>query len=213
VLAWIGYFFFTYAVISAKYGRYFIPMLPAFLILASMALVQLSKWLAQRAGQEGRAIPIMAVLGVLTVGAEVHAAVRHAPEYRLYISELGGGDDKLDYFFPHCDYFDAGAREAFAWVAAHAEPSAELASETEWLARYYAEKGGRKDISTETLTQRRACKKGQVCYVVVQVGRVYGHNLAAVEELKKREPVFQVQVANRPVEKVYRLEAGATLFP
>ena len=57
---------------------------------------------------------------LLLPGTEALAAVRHAPHYRLYISPLGGGDAQVQWYFPHCDYFDAGFREAVQYVAAHA---------------------------------------------------------------------------------------------
>src|SRR5438309_11575591 len=107
--------------------------------------------------------------------------MQHMPHYRLYISPLGGGDAQVQWYFPHCDYFDAGFREAVRYVAAHAEAGAELSTEIDLPAYLYTE--DRPDLAHSLVRRGQACRSGHVCYVVVQAGRWYFLNQDAVQNL------------------------------
>ncbi len=131
---------------------------------------------------------LLALFAALSIGGEAEASLRHAPHERLYISPLGGGDKNVDWYFPHCDYFDAGFREAIRYVAAHAEPGAEVSTEIDWPAKLYAGWAGRDDL-VQTLNRRgRACRLGKPCYVIVQTGRWYFLNQDAVANLATKTP-------------------------
>ncbi|HZZ84840.1 MAG TPA: glycosyltransferase family 39 protein [Anaeromyxobacteraceae bacterium] len=204
-LCWIGTFVASFTVSASMYGRFFVSVLPAFALLAAHAANVLARRVPWRA-----AFPALAVL---MAGSEASAAAAYAPHYRLYVNALGGGDAALGWWFPHCDYFDAGLREAVEVLAARAEPGAEIASETEWPVRFYAERAGRTDLAYGTLTRKGGCRQGRVCYAVTAAGRIYGHNREALERLAGRSPWETVAVRGVPVVKVYRLEPGEPLFP
>jgi hypothetical protein len=155
----------------------------------------------------------LAAAVLLLPGSEALAAVQHAPHYRLYISPLAGGDQRVQWYFPHCDYFDAGFREAVRYVAEHAEPGAELSTEIDWPARLYADAAGRSDLSQTLVRRGRSCHSGRICYVVVQAGRLYFLNQDAVANLARRTPWHVERIAGREVVKVYRLLPGETPFP
>ena len=152
-------------------------------------------------------------VAVLLVGGEARAALTHAPHYRLYINAFGGGDRNVDWFFPHCDFFDAGFREAMHEVAARAEPGAEVATEIDLPAELYAERFGRPDLQQTLVRRGHACRSGQPCYVVVQIGRLYFLNAEAVRWLARRQPWATVRIRGEDVVKVYRLLAGESPFP
>jgi 4-amino-4-deoxy-L-arabinose transferase-like glycosyltransferase len=138
VLVWLGIFWLTFQVAGAKYGRFFVSAMPAFLALAGHAAAVAARAVAERVAllREGAAARVAACAAALVVVApEVRASVVHAPHHRLYVSALGGGDRNVTWFFPHCDYFDAGLREAVEWVAAAAPAGAEVASEVDWSVR------------------------------------------------------------------------------
>jgi hypothetical protein len=156
---------------------------------------------------------LAAALVLLLPGIEAAAAVSHAPHYRLYISPLGGGDAQVQWYFPHCDYFDAGFREAVQYVAEHAEPGAELSSEIDLPAQLYAQRFGRPDLVLSLVRPGRACRSGHACYVVVQTGRLYFINQEAVEYLARRAPVHVESVEGHEVVRVYRLQPGESPFP
>ncbi len=114
VLSWLAVWFLVHSVSGSKWGRFFVSVLPAFLVLAG--------YVAARLLEQVRApLPrwaAIAAAALLLPGTEALASVTHAPHYRLYISALGGGDARVQWYFPHCDYFDAGFREAVKYVAA-----------------------------------------------------------------------------------------------
>jgi hypothetical protein len=119
----------------------------------------------------------------------------------------------VQWYFPHCDYFDAGFREAVQYVAAHAEPDAELSTEIDWPAKLYAEWAGRPDLQQTLVRRGRTCRSGHVCYVVVQTGRLYFLNRDAVANLSRRTPWHVESIGGREVVKVYRLLPGEMPFP
>ncbi|HEX9574573.1 MAG TPA: glycosyltransferase family 39 protein [Myxococcales bacterium] len=211
VLSWLVVWFLVHSVSGSKWGRFFTAVLPAFLLLAGYGAALAVSWMRQR--RPAWASAAAAAVVVLLVGGEARAALAHAPHYRLYINAFGGGDGNVDWFFPHCDYFDTGFREAMQQIAAGAEPGAEVATEIEWPAELYAERFGRPDLQQTLVRRGRACRSGQPCYVVVQIGRLYFLNADAVRSLSRREPWTTVRVRGEDVVKVYRLPPGESPFP
>lgn len=209
VLSWLAVWFLVHSASGSKWGRFFVSVLPAFLLLAGYCAALAVERL--RAPAPRLAAAALAVL--LLPGFEAVAAVTHAPHYRLYISPLGGGDARVPYYFPHCDYFDAGFREAVQHIAAHAEPGAELSTEIDWPARLYAGWYGRDDLLQTLVRRGRTCRSGRVCYVVVQAGRLYFLNEDAVANLSRRTPWYVQRIRGEDVVKVYRLLPGEAPFP
>jgi hypothetical protein len=208
MLSWMAVWFLVHSVSGSKWGRFFISVLPAFLILAGYAAATALELL--RAPR--LRLAAAAAMALLLPGAEALAALKHAPHYRLYISSLGGGDARVQWYFPHCDYFDAGFREAVRYVAAHAEPGAELSTEIDWPAQLYANFAGRSDLHQTLVRRGRTCRSGRICYVVVQAGRWYFLNQDAVANLSKRPPWHVESIEGREVVKVYRLLPGEAPF-
>jgi 4-amino-4-deoxy-L-arabinose transferase-like glycosyltransferase len=212
LLSWTVFWFAVWMLSGAKYGRYFVSILPAFLLFAAHAAVEAVRALAARLnglpGELRRALsPLLAAplsLPLLLAGAELHAAIRFAPHHRLYVSAIAGGEKNLDWLFPHCDYFDAGFREAIQHIAQHAEPGAEIATEIDLPARYYA---GRADLM---ITHGSECRSPGPCYVVTQPGRIYLHNREPLAGLANRPPWHVETIRGRPAATVYRLHAAET---
>jgi 4-amino-4-deoxy-L-arabinose transferase-like glycosyltransferase len=220
VLSWMGVWFLVHSALGSKWGRWYLEVLPAFLLLAAYAAVLLAER-ARRAVPEGLPAALLgAVPALLLVGDEARATVTHAPHHRLYISPLGGGDAEAGFYFPHCDYYDAGYREAVQYIADHAEKGAEISSELAYPmimpeyrpARLYPEWRGRDDLFYSLPRTNRGCLQGRVCYVVVQSGRLYFKNEAIVAQLARRTPWHVERIRGLDVVKVYRLEPGEPLL-
>jgi len=209
MLSWMAVWFLVHSASGSKWGRFFVSVLPAFLILAGYAAAKALELLRAPALRWTAA----AAMALLLPGTEALAAVQHAPHYRLYISPLGGVDSMVQWYFPHCDYFDAGFREAVQYVAAHAEPEAELSTEIDWPAQLYSEMAGRPDLKQTLVRRGRTCRSGRICYVVVQAGRWYFLNQDAVQHLAQRTPWHVESIEGREVVKVYRLLPGESPFP
>jgi 4-amino-4-deoxy-L-arabinose transferase-like glycosyltransferase len=213
LLTWLGIPLLALTLSGSKWGRFFESFFPCFALLAGYAAAAMVRWVRERAVPSWHPVTAGLVLMLLPWAAEARAALTHAPHYRLYVSVLGGGDRNVDWFFPHCDYFDAGFREAVQAVAAVAEPGAELVSEIDWLARYYAGRFGRPDLVPTMLRPDEACRGPKVCYVVVQTGRIYFQNEQAIQALAQRAPWHVERVLGHEVVKVYRLLPGESPFP
>jgi hypothetical protein len=209
LLSWLAVWFLVHSASGSKWGRFFVSVLPAFLIFAACFATKVIDRLKLPAP---RWAAVAAAILILP-GAEAAAAIAHAPHYRLYISPLAGGEDRVQWYFPHCDYFDAGFREAVQFVSRYAEPGAELSTEIDWPARLYAEAAGRPDLRQTLVRRGRTCRSGRVCYVVVQTGRLYFLNQEAVENLSRRTPWHVERLDGREVVKVYRLLPGEMPFP
>src|SRR5713101_1390401 len=130
VLSWLVVWFLVHSVSGSKWGRFFTAVLPAFLLLAGYGAALAVSWMRQR--RPAWASAGAAAVVVLLVGGEARAALAHAPHYRLYINAFGGGDGNVDWFFPHCDYFDTGFREAMQQIAAGADAVRSLSQREPW---------------------------------------------------------------------------------
>jgi 4-amino-4-deoxy-L-arabinose transferase-like glycosyltransferase len=218
ILCWMAVWFVLHSLSGSKWGRIYLAVMPALLLLAAHAAAEALERLRTKTGERPaaawRLLPVVGVLiAVLAVAGEAGAAISHAPHQRLYVSPLGGGDARVGWYFPHCDYFDAGFREAVAYVAANAEPGAELSTEIDWPARLYAGWDGRPDLLQTLVRRGRTCRSGRACYVVVQTGRLYFLNQDAVANLAKRQPWHVERIRGEEVVKVYRLPPGESPFP
>ena len=223
VLAWLGLWFLVFTLSGAKYGRYFVSVMPAFFLLAGFAMSALFKaayrWAMARSDSLPGALqqalrPLFAcvaaaplALAGFSVLGEWRAALLLSPHSRMYVSPLAGAD--VDWLFPHCDYFDAGLREAVRRVSALAEPGAEIAAAADLPVRFYA----RGDLRVSTLREDEACRSGAPCYVIVQPGRIYAENRAALDRLAPRPPWHVEFVEGHAAATVYRLDPGDSPFP
>ena len=215
-LVWIAFWYATWMLSGAKYGRYFLSVLPAFLLFAAHALAEAfegaRRWVsashdALPAPLQVAIAPVFAVvlgvpltLAAAAVGGEARAALELGPHSRMYVSPLAGGENRLDWLFPHCDYFDAGLREAVQYVSAHAEPGAEIATEIDLPARFYA----RPDLRVSVLRPGEACGGSSVCYTIVQPGRIYRHNQSLLEKLSRDRPWHVERIRGHAAATVYR---------
>jgi 4-amino-4-deoxy-L-arabinose transferase-like glycosyltransferase len=214
VLVWLGTWGLFLVPIASKWGRFFLSLQPALALLAGYAAASVVVWLAEPGTPRAHRLSTAAAwaLGLVLMGSEARAAVAHAPHYRLYINSLGGGSSRVTWYFPHCDYFDAGFREAIEAIAARAEPGAEITTEIDWPARYYADRFGRPDLQVSLFRPGQACRSGRPCYVVAQAGRWYKHNLLPLERLGAHPPWHVERIEGVDVVNVYRLEPGTDPF-
>jgi len=155
---------------------------------------------------------LLAAIMIPVVGTEALAAVTHSPHYRLYINALGGGDKNINWFFPHCDYYDAGFREAVAAIAAKAEPGAELSTEIDWSRSTTPPSTGAAISSTRSCAAVRRAKTASSATSSCRPGGTTSSNDEAIENLAKRTPWFVERLQGAEAVKVYRLEGGETPF-
>lgn len=212
LLTWVAMWALILLPLPFKWGRYFVTLEPALLLLAGYAAASAAAWIGSRLGSASARHAAAAVFGLALISTELLAAFTHAPHYRLYLSALGGGDARITWFFPHCDYFDAGFREAMRIVAAQAEPGAELTTEIDLPARYYLERFGRPDLQVTLFRQGIACQGERACYVVEQVGRRYPHNANPLGRLTGRSIWHIERIRQEEAVRVFRLPPSEDPF-
>ncbi len=229
MLVWVAFWYAVWLLSGGKYARYFLSVLPAFLLFASDALTSAGMAVARACSSRVSLLPpalrralspalilalaLPAAAAALMIGSEARAALALAPHERLYLSPVAGDMHGPEWFFPHCDYFDAGLREAVAWVARRAEQGAEISSEAPLPVRLYADRAGRADLVTTRIRSGESCRADRACYVIVQPGRRYRHNEVALDRLERLEPWHVELIRGLPAAKVYRLDAGESPFP
>jgi hypothetical protein len=187
---WLGFHaFFS----GAKWGRFIVHLMPAVLLLAAVGLDAGARALA-RLFERHRARPIwrtsLAVgLAMAALAPSLYAALDLVPHYRMYLNSFGGPPRNLRAYFPHCDFYDVGLREAIQYVCARAEKNAQVRAEPEVAVAHYMKLCGRDDIKVTTMSRPGDhCEAGRACYHILQEGRMYFETRATFAELHARRP-------------------------
>jgi len=136
------------------------------------------------------------------------ASAKVAPHYRLYVNLFGGGAARAGDYFPHDDFYDAPVRDALNEIAQRARPGALVASETPGLADYYADRAGREDIESVSLSDRAALRRLQPGdFIVAARGRRYHSNEALLSALERSStPALSVSLGETKAIDVYALD-------
>jgi hypothetical protein len=112
--------------------------------------------------------------------------------------------DALQRYFPHCDFYDVGLREAVQYVCARAERGAQLLLESPYVAGYYLKTCGRTDITVLTLSKPgQPCAPDRACYYVLQESNRHFETQHVFDALRERPADALVQVHGVPVAEIY----------
>ena len=101
----------------------------------------------------------------------------HHPHYSLYVAEQGGGKARRGFYFPQDDFYDAGLREAIAWVCRQAPQNALVLGVTPSVFQYYTSVLKRPDLRFQSTVDPRykVSVEGEP-YVLYQYYRMYQEN-------------------------------------
>lgn len=210
VIFWLFFWFFPFTFMGGKFTRYFTMALPVVIIVAATGLDFAASWLGRRLkvitrnqafGGYAYATIIAAVLFSSVYGAAVFA-----PHYRLYTNVLAGGWDKAGAYFPHDEFYDANMPQAAAYLITQARPQARVASETPGLFTYYANRLGRNDLVSVSLSDAAALNQLDAGdFVIIAQGRRYFSNDAYTTQLQKaRQPLVTFSLGQAPAMKIYQ---------
>lgn len=194
IFSWLVMWLLVHAFLSgAKWGRFTVHLMPPLLLLGALGLdaaARVAAGLLARVRAPERAAGAALVAVTLAVLAPALVAAQEAaPHYRMYLNAFGGPQENLRRFFPHCDFYDVGLREAVQYVCARAEPGAQLRSEAPVVVAHYASLCGRGDLKVTTISRPAdACEPGRPCYHILQSGRVYFETRDLVEQLHAQRP-------------------------
>ncbi len=193
-----------YSLAASKFVRY---MLPMFVVVDLIAAIGIA-WLVRRVHQAPRSAARSwagALATVVFMLSPIAATLSARPHYGLYQNPIGASASRQRLLFPHDELYDAGVREAAAFVAARAGRGAVVLSETPAVARVYLDRFARSDVETSALSSGSLPGPRSEVWFLVQDGRVYFENAAMIDNLRRRHsPVTEIRVFGHRAVQVFR---------
>ena len=208
IIFWLFFWFIAFTFAGGKFTRYATTVWPCLLVAAALGFEfvagEVSRLLGPRFDGRGGWY-LRAGLAAALLFASAHASASSAPHYRLYLNALGGGAARAGDYFPHDEFYDSQVRDAVAEVARRARPGARVASETPGLAAFYAERAGRADLRSVSLSDPSALRELKAGdFLVVARGRRYFSNEALLNRLTQTTaPAFTVSLGQTRAADVY----------
>ena len=192
-----------YSLAASKFVRYMLPMFAVIDLIAAIGVV----WLVRRLRFVSGSLPrSWAALAILVFGVSpVVATLGAAPHYGLFQNPIGTAVSRQELLFPHDEVYDAGVREAVAFVAANAGRGAIVLSETPAVVRTYLDRRARGDVESGALSHGRLPGPRAEVWCLVQDGRVYFENKALIDNLRRRNsPVTEIRILGYRAVQIFR---------
>jgi hypothetical protein len=212
VLLWMFLWMMTFSFGGGKFTRYFTTVLPAVLITSAIGIQTVGRWVGNRVSSllsaEWPKVYASPALALIVVAGSLSVLVKAAPHFRLYTNALGGGPAKTGYYFPQDEFYDASMRDAMFEIAKRARPGAVVASESQSLASYYAQRAGRTDLVCVFLSDPNALQQlREGDFVIDARGRRYFSNESILTALEQSgAPAFRLSLGDVPSTAVYQLD-------
>jgi hypothetical protein len=208
-----GYFFLRLMLVfwllpmpllGAKFLRYTLSLMPFFYMTAAVGAVVvwhalersnlsplLRRGYRRHSTEEERSprrlsrlVPAALVIA-LFIALPAMATVFSLPFPSAYTNVFGAR--RTGYYFPHDEFYDAGARESIHYIAKHAPECATVATEIPETLEIYLEQYGRLDIHSEIISHPDSdLVTHRPDYVLFQPGRIYYENRKYLEAIASR---------------------------
>jgi hypothetical protein len=212
LILWMFLWMMTFSFGGGKFTRYVTTVLPAVLITAAIGIQAIGRWLGEKLSSlltaEWPRVYVRPFLALIVIAGSLGAMAKAAPHFRLYTNALGGGAANSGYYFPHDEFYDSSMRDAIFEIAKRARPGARVASESQTLSTYYAERAGRPDLVCVFLSdpdELQQLREGD--FMIDARGRRYFSNEAILAELTRssasRQQVF---LGNVPSATIFQLD-------
>lgn len=209
---WMFFWMMTFSFGGGKFTRYFTTVEPAVLITAALGVQMVGRWLGQRLASllsaEWPRVYLRPALALIVIAGSLSVVATAGPHFRLYLNSFGGGAVNAGYFFPQDEFYDAGMREAIFEIAKRARSGATVASESQTLASYYAERAGRTDLNCVFISDPAALQALQPGDFLIDArGRRYFANDAVLTALNQSAPpTFRVSLGDVPAASIFQLD-------
>jgi hypothetical protein len=199
VLTFIALTLLPYSLVATKFLRYMLPTLAMLDVAAAVAI-------ADALVRISRATPrvthrLAAAVVTIVLLAPLAAWLQARPLAALYRNAIGARVSPNRLWFAPDELYDAGLREAVTDVARVAPRNARLVTDAPAVAAFYAAAVGRGDLRIAR-PERDTPRPDD--WFIVQQGRVYFENYAAVRKARGRPPVLAVDVKGFRAAEVYR---------
>jgi hypothetical protein len=211
LILWLFIWTITFSFAGGKFARYFTVVLPAVVITSAIGVQWAGNWIAKRLALfavSGVRSYVRGALALVVVLSSLRAAANSSPHFRLYTNALGGGVAKAGYYFPHDEFYDASMRDAIFEIAKRAQPGAQVASESQSLASYYAQRANRPDLVCVFISDPSALQQlREGDFVIDARGRRYFSNELVLTALEQSGvPAFRLSLGEVPSASVYVLD-------
>ncbi len=201
--AWI----IPFSAVGAKWLRYILSLTPWLYMLAGVGVVWLAELLVQLFGPGHRRLAQVTsfVFFAACLSFMAFACFKSLPYSSLFVNRIGGGMAKAGSYFPHDEFYDAGLREAVAYVAKSGPHLSAVYSDADDLVKYYTRQFGRPDLLRATL-----CKGDPIAsptnFVLIQDGRRYFENTERIDTIERTyTPETEVRIDGIPAVRIYRI--------
>lgn len=216
----LGFYFvvwlFLLSLSGGKFTRYVVTLLPAVILLQSLAITMM--YVALKAHfqkrQAGAWIPhaSLALLLLCTAGWYAALDVMYKPYHSLYVAAQAGGTARRGYYFPQDDFYDAGLREGIAGICRDAPKGAQVLGATPAVFSYYQGRFGRTDLEFHSTAEMDLPLRPDLKpYILYQEYRTYLENYYLQVFFRSALlPLNTIYVQGLPSVVVYRLCADRT---
>ena len=204
---------YSIPVFFSRFTRYVMPIIPGIVIVQAIGIVAVSGFIIKfiekkshlKVKNKHNYLSIFIILLILFHPTLI--LISNSPYYSIYVNEIGGGNEKEGYYFPHCSYYDWGMREAVFFINENAEYNSTIAAIEDEVFNYYKNE----DLNYFSMQQLPEDistwgQKYNINYVIVQFYRIYNENIDKIDELETNyEPVKEIRVNGKIVINIYKL--------
>ncbi|OLS16984.1 MAG: hypothetical protein HeimC2_45620 [Candidatus Heimdallarchaeota archaeon LC_2] len=194
--------------------RYLMIIMPAFFYISSIGIckfatiiVSISDNISVFSKLKNKII-ISYVLTLFIVLNLLISGFATSPYYRMYVNEIGGGEERAGYYFPQDSVYDYQFREAIEYLNSKAPLNSIIATHIPVVAEYY----GRSDLIfllvLELPFEVTMWQTLNISYAIIQHSRIYEQNVVQVDMLEAQYiPEISFFVLNIVVAVIYNLNS------
>ncbi len=184
------FFLLPYSFVAGKFVRYMLPLFAVMDITAAIGIV----WLRERvAARRSCGVQLLATgaLSALFMAGPLHAAASSAPYFSLYQNPIGAALGPPGWLFPSDEFWDMGVREAMRTITAVSRRQAVVMSDAPSVVAYYAERYGRPDIESRSLSSDGFRVDAPETWVLAQDGHTYFENIETLQQIRRSTAPFR----------------------
>ena len=215
MLLWLFVWGMTFIFAGGKFTRYITSLLPVVMITAALGIQFLAKQLGKLTTRVFQSDSIRvyarAAFTSLVILITFWSATTATPHYRMYMNVFGGGTANAGAYFPQDEFYDAYMRDAVREIGKRAQSNAIVASEIETVSGFYAQREGRADLVSLSLSDPATVNRLRPGDFLIDArGRTYLSNQAMLTRLRAvSQPAFTISVGATPAADVYVLDQAA----